>query len=330
MSVLPAGESRTVEETAADWFALRRSGPLAADDAQAFEAWLAADPEHRAAYDNLEHYWQAAAAVREDPQVLAMRDAADRRWRIRRAVVLGGAMAASLAVLVFAAVWLWSPVLISGRQNFHTAVGQTQTVMLPDGSAVTLDTDTVMRVHLDGSERRINLEKGRAYFRVAHDASRPFRVVAAGRTVTALGTVFEVRADPKRFEVTLVEGRVRVEEPPKRLAARPAVVELTPGAQLVSTAEKSWAVAETDVARETSWLDGRLAFDNDPLATVVAEMNRYSDKKIVIRDPAVANTPVLGVFKAGDVDAFVRAVESYRFARVGAETETTVELIAPT
>ena len=88
-------------------------------------------------------------------------------------------------------------------------------------------------------------------------------------------------------------------------------------------------MAETDVARETSWLDGRLAFDNDPLAAVVAEMNRYSDKKIVIRDPAVANTPVLGVFKAGDVDAFVRAVESYQLAKVGAETDTMVELTAP-
>ena len=85
MTVLPATEPRTVEETAANWFALRRSGPLGTEEAQAFEAWLAAEPEHRAAYDNLEHYWHAAAAVREDPQVLAMRDAADRRWRIRRA-----------------------------------------------------------------------------------------------------------------------------------------------------------------------------------------------------------------------------------------------------
>lgn len=328
MSVLPE-EVRTVEQAAADWFALRRSGPLGAEDAQAFEAWLAADPEHRAAYDNLEHYWAVAAAVREDPEVLAMRDGADRRWRVRRAVTWGGAIAASIAVLVFAAVWMWSPVLISGRQNFHTAVGQTQTVMLPDGSAVTLDTDSVMRVHLTSGERRIHLDRGRAYFRVAHDATRPFRVVAAGRTVTALGTVFEVRADPRRFEVTLVEGRVRVEEPPKRAASKPAAVELTPGAQLVATANRSWAVAETDVARETSWLDGRLAFDNDPLSTVVEEMNRYSDKKIVIRDPAVADTPVLGVFRAGDVDAFVDAVENYRLAKVGAETETTVELTAP-
>lgn len=322
--------SGSIEQVAADWFALRRSGPMADDDAQAFEAWLATDPEHRAAYDNLEHYWQIAAAVREDPEVLAMRDAAGRHWGLRRVAAWGVGVAASLAVLVLAAVWLWSPVLISGRQNFHTAVGQTQTVMLPDGSAVTLDTDSVMRVHLTAGERRIQLDRGRAFFRVAHDASRPFRVVAAGRTVTALGTVFEVRADPRRFEVTLVEGRVRVEEPPKRATARPAAVELTPGAQLVATANSNWAVAETDVARETSWLDGRLAFDNDPLSAVIAEMNRYSDKKIVIRDPTVANTPVLGVFKAGDVDAFVAAVENYHLAKVGQETDTTVELTAPT
>ena len=328
MSVLPTDETRTVEQMAADWFALRRSGPLGAEDAQAFEAWLAADPEHRAAYDNLEHYWQVAAAVREDPQVLAMRDAADRRWRVRRVATWGGAIAASIAVFVFAAVWLWSPVLISGRQNFHTAVGQTQTVMLPDGSAVTLDTDSVMRVHLTAGERRIHLDRGRAFFRVAHDATRPFRVVAAGRTVTALGTVFEVRADPKRFEVTLVEGRVRVEEPPKRTAAKPSAVELTPGAQLVATADSNWAVAETDVARETSWLDGRLAFDNDPLSTVVAEMNRYSDKKIIIRDPVVASTPVLGVFKAGDVDAFVRALAEYDIARLESDREV-VRLTVP-
>ncbi len=328
MTGLSENMALTPEEAAADWFALRRSGPLAADEAQAFEAWLAADPEHRAAYDNLEHYWQIAAAVRESPEVLAMRDAADRRWRGRRTLAWGGA-AACLALLLLGAVWIWSPVLISGRQNFHTAVGQTQTVMLPDGSAVTLDTDTVMRVDLTGRERRIRLDRGRAFFRVAHDPSRPFQVVAAGRTVTALGTVFEVRADAKRFEVTLVEGRVRVEDPPKRTTAKPTAVELTPGARLVAGENRGWAVAETDVARETSWLDGRLAFDNDPLATVVAEMNRYSDKKIVIRDPAVAKTPVLGVFKAGDVEAFVRAVESYHLASVGAETDSTVELKAP-
>jgi transmembrane sensor len=70
--------AQTPEKIAAEWFGLRRSGAMGAEEARAFEVWLAADPEHRAAYDNLEHYWQIAAATRDDPEVLAMRDAAAR------------------------------------------------------------------------------------------------------------------------------------------------------------------------------------------------------------------------------------------------------------
>jgi len=329
--------AQTPEKAAAEWFGLRRSGAMTVDEAREFEVWLAADPEHRAAYDNLEHYWQIAAATRDDPEVLAMRDAAARSWRGRRLAAWGGAMAAALAVAVFAGVSSLVPgapgriadVLAPGQQSFHTAVGQTQTIMLPDGSAVTLDTDTRIRARIDGAERRIVLEKGRAFFRVAHDRSRPFRVLAAGRTVTALGTVFEVDADPRHFQVTLLEGRVRVEAPSKILAAKPQTAELTPGSQLVASEDKRWSVSEADVKRETSWIDGRLAFDNDPLGQVVEEMNRYSDKKIVIRDEAVARAPVLGVFKAGDVDGFVRAVEAYHLATVAREDADEVELTAP-
>jgi transmembrane sensor len=310
---------------------------MTSEQAADFDAWLAADPEHRAAYDNLEYYWQVADAVRDDPAVLALRDAAARTTGWRRLTTFGGAIAAALAVVVFAGTFALGPgapgylmrSLEPGQQTFHTAVGQTQTVMLPDGSAVTLDTDTRIRARIDGHERRIELEKGRAFFRVAHDRSRPFRVLAAGRTVTALGTVFEVRADPRNFEVTLLEGRVRVEAPSKLPLAKPQTAELTPGSQLLASEEKRWSVSEADVKRETSWLDGRLAFDNDPLGRVVEEMNRYSDKKIVIRDPAVARAPVLGVFKAGDVEGFVRAVEAYHLASVAHDNDDEVELTAP-
>jgi len=330
--------SPTVERAAAEWFGLRRSGAMTADEARDFELWLTADPEHRAAYDNLEYYWQVASATRDDPEVLALRDAAARSVRGRRLSTFGGALAAGLAIAVFGGWAALSPgtpgymvrSLEPGQKTFHTAVGQTQTVVLADGSAVTLDTDSVIRTRIDGRERRIELEKGRAFFRVAHDKSRPFRVLAAGRTVTALGTVFEVNADPRRFEVTLLQGRVRVETPAKfPVISRPQTAELTPGSQLVSSGDKRWSVAEADVKRETSWIDGRLAFDHDPLGRVVEEMNRYSDKKIVIRDPAVADTPVLGVFKAGDVEGFVRAVEAYHLATVAHDDDGEVELTAP-
>jgi len=328
----------TPEETAADWFGLKRSGQMDAEQARAFDAWLAAEPEHRAAYDNLEHYWELAGATRNDPEVLSMREAARRTYRRRwAAAITGAAMAASVVVGVFVTrpeppsqfAVPERPTVIAelGNRAFETAVGQSTTVLLPDGSAVTLDTDSRIRTRMDGRRRFVELEKGRAFFKVAKDRSRPFVVAAAGRTITALGTAFEVRADPKRFEVTLVEGRVRVEGPlAPAVADKPQATELTPGSQLVARDEMVWSVARTDVAKETSWLRGRIAFDNDPLSEVVAEMNRYSDKKIVIADPEVARTPILGVFKAGDTDGLVKALESYGLAKVTRESGEQIDL----
>ena len=334
---------RTPEEAAAVWFGLKRSGEMTAAQGREFEVW-AQEPENRAAYDNLEHYWIIAAAVRNDPQVLAMRDEASLMRRPpRRRLWIGGALAASLAFAVVGGLSIrspdsgaiapnLSPVLAQfdfrQGQTFRTAVGQTTTILLPDGSTVTLDTDTVMRAKLSNEERRLELEKGRAFFRVAKDKNRPFIVLAAGRTITATGTAFDVRADPDNFEVTLVEGRVLVKNPVQHRIGRPAqVTEMTPGSQLVANAEQ-FTVAEADLSKKTSWLTGRLTFDNEPLSEVVAEMNRYSDKKIILAGPSVGAAPILGVFKAGDVDGFVRALEEYNLARVVSETDRGVMIAA--
>jgi transmembrane sensor len=338
----PPETPMTAERVAAEWFGLKRSGAMSADDVRAFEVWLAREPENRAAYDNLEHYWLVAQAVRNDPQVLAMRDAAARAHpSSRRPALIWGGIAAALAVAVIGGLSVQrslpappEPATLSarnetpapGRQTFRTAVGQTTSVLLPDGSAVNLDTDTVLRTMLTGTERRLVLERGRAFFRVAKDKHRPFVVVAAGRTITATGTAFDVRADPKRFQVILVEGRVRVEEPRgKGMGLFPQVTEMTPGLQLVADADRS-TVARADVPKTTSWLNGRLTFDNEPLSDVVAEINRYSDRKIVLNGAALGRTPILGVFKADDVDGFVRALQEYRLAKVSSETPEAITL----
>lgn len=336
----------TTEEAAAEWFSFRRSGSMSSHDVRAFEVWLTQEPENRAAYDNLEHYWLVAEAARNDPQVLALRDEAARAHPpARRLLLAWGSGLAALAVAVVGLVWLnpasltvpapapsSSPAQVATaeplRQIFRTGVGQSTSVLLPDGSSVTLDTDTVLRTDLSGAERRLVLEKGRAFFRVAKDKTRPFIVLAAGRTITATGTSFDVRADPKHFQVILVEGRVRVEEPAVVGAGGPAkVTELTPGSQFVADATR-FTVAPADVPKTTSWLEGRLTFDNEPLSEVVAELNRYSDKKIILEDPSLGRTPILGVFKAGDVDGFVRALREYRLARVSSETPDTITLTA--
>jgi transmembrane sensor len=170
---------------------------------------------------------------------------------------------------------------------------------------------------------------------VAKDHRHPFVVTAAGRTVTAIGTAFDVRVDNGAFAVTLVEGRVRVEAP---VAAKggPAsdravdfqATEMTAGSRLVATAQQPWRVTPANVVVDTSWTRDILIFDNQPLSAVVAELNRYSNKKIVVADPKIEATPISGTFRPGDVDSFVRTIQAYRLARAGENTPDAVQLQA--
>lgn len=323
-----------IDDLAAGWFARQRAGDMMAAEAEALDAWLDTDPAHRAALDALSRAWMRAEAARDDPEILAWRERARRRvyWPHARAA----AAVLLAAVLLGGAGWqLGRAGLLpwSGRfydQEFQTDLGQRATFTLRDGSKVTLNTGTRLRTVAAQGRRLVYLDRGQAYFRVAKDASRPFVVKAGGRTITAIGTAFDVRVEPKRFEVTLVEGRVRVETPSARpaKAAAPQTTELTPGAQLVASTAADWSVQQTNTARETSWLAGRLMFENEPLGAVAEEFGRYSERRIVFADPELARTPVTGTFRSGDLSGFVRALEQYQLARVVEETDDTVRLAA--
>ena len=329
-----------VERSAADWFARRRSGLMTLDEAREMEAWLAADADRRAALDSVELMWAAVEGIRTDPAILAIREESLKPTRRSWPVAWGGAIAACL-VAVAAVVFLTvgrQPDLTPGPRTFSTGQGQTSTITLPDGSKVTLDADTVLRANETQATRRLELVRGRAFFRVAKDPSRPFVVAAKGKTITALGTAFDVRLEPKGVQVTLVEGRVKVEAavpvgrpmgPLPQGAPAMQSTEMLPGAQLVAPDSGSWSIAKVDTIRETSWAAGQLVFAGRSLQQVAEDLNRYSDKKIVIRETSVGRATISGSFDAGDVDSFVRAVEAYDLARVATESEDQVELVAP-
>lgn len=325
------------EEAAAEWFALKRSGAMTAQELLAFQLWLDAAPENRAAYGEAEESWAIAGALREDPELLLLRGQARRSYpRFRRQ-----AIAASVAGLGFVAAfggWMAvsGPASIDApvaavlgsphQQTFRTGVGQRTTVTLADGSVVTLDTDTLLRTADGGRTRRMYLDRGRAFFRVAKDPTRPFVVEAAGRKITALGTAFDVHVGPRQFEVTLVEGKVRVEQP--RALLRPAQsADLKAGYRIEAKSPSDWAVAPADIEKEAGWVEGRLTFVDDPLSEVAAELNRYSDRKIIVKDAQVGRETVVAVFKPGDLQSFVRMVRNYELAEV-TETPTTIELSA--
>lgn len=329
MSASSIDQRTTPRELAAFWLNEHRAGDMTPGDVAAFETWLAADPANRSAYDQIERLWGALGAAADDPRIMRESEEHRRRFATGRYLRLGG-LAASLVAAVAAATLLWPgggtvKSFARGAAEFQTSVGQRTTVTLPDRSVVTLDTDTILRVHDKPGERFVTLDKGRAFFRVAKDPTRPFIVEAKGHRVRAIGTAFDVRVDARDVEVTLIEGKVKVES---RSLLRPvaSTAQLTPGQRLEFKGAQP-QLANVDLKAETTWHMGRLTFTRDPLAQAVAEMNRYSDKKIVF----VGGTPdkaIVGVFRAGDVDSFAQALTMNGIAHVVAESDKAIELAA--
>ncbi|WP_395443827.1 FecR family protein [Caulobacter sp. UC70_42] len=293
---------------AADWLTRLNDDKLPDGDIEAFSAWRAV-PENRAAYERLEDLSQSLRLLANDPDIEAVAASAMTGTtkpkvhfigRGRRGYfVLGAALAAALIGGV-------SATLVFRPPSYSTGVGETFSARLDDGSRVTLNTDSRVRIRYSKGERRVELVRGQAFFDVAHNAARPF-IVAAGDTETrALGTKFEVRRTADGVRVTLTQGSIVVTDRDKPSATW----RLVPG-QALALSPRSVAAAKpvaVDAKASSSWTTGDVTFQDVPLSAAVAELNRYSRRKIVLADGVDANRVVNGVFSSSDTTDFVDAV----------------------
>jgi transmembrane sensor len=297
---------------AAAWIArLQREDRTPAVDA-ACQEWLNADPRNRAAFEAANKMWEHASTL---PISISARVGRARRkpqaakfWR----VAVACSMLAGLAL-----IGAWAYQQRSGI--LETSTGQQLVLPLQDGSRVTLNTDTTLKLQFTAHERRVVLESGEALFEVAPSAARPFIVRAGEREVTALGTQFLVRYDETQTAVTLVEGKVSVEAVSTTAASDPpraASLILHPGERLTFDALHRAAVDRPTLDKVIAWKRGQVAFENTPLATAIEEMNRYSPHKLSLAGSAAADLPVSGLFRTGDSDNFVLALTSLYPLRV--------------
>ncbi|MFC4310804.1 FecR family protein [Steroidobacter flavus] len=205
--------------------------------------------------------------------------------------------------------------LIAGRSQIErwfapeyvTAVGEQRSITLEDGSVVELNSQSRLRAHFEAHLRAIELLGGEAIFRVSKDPNRPFRVRTGATDIVAVGTAFNVKANDARTVVTVLEGRVRVNQrdAAERSAAATAKAvsefELAVGDQLiVGKAQPAIRVSLRDTEKVTSWTERRLIFEDTPLSAAAAEFARYSPRAIRIEDPSVGERKINGVFDATD------------------------------
>lgn len=317
-----AQEQRARQEAAA-WYARMRGPRISHREVTAFYAWRQ-DALNDAAYGRIEALSAGVAAHAGDPRLQAIAQAARARrassarlaWTPRGSGPWIAGLATAAAVVV-GVVSLAQPF----GQTYRTTVGERRAVTLADGSTIDLNTDSVVRVRLSRERRAIRLDQGQALFAVAHDATRPFIVTAGDTAVRAVGTRFEVYRTGAVVRVTLAEGQVQVIQ-----AHAPAPTTMRAGTRLDVAGPAPARPVAVDVAAATGWTDGRLTFQDTPLAQAVAEANRYSRKKVALGPGVPAGERVTAIFNAGDTTAFVDGVSKLLDLRSTTRADGVIEL----
>jgi transmembrane sensor len=196
-------------------------------------------------------------------------------------------------------------------QTYTTAVGGHDTLTLPDGSRIELNTDTAIRVADTANLRKIWLDKGEVYFQVVHNAARPFIVVAGDRRVTDIGTKFVMRRELGRLQVAVVDGRVRLDAGGNIPQSSPAVLSAGDAATVTESSLRLTRKPPHALESELGWLRGVFVFRHTTLADAAAEYNRYNAEKIMVSDAAVARLTISGTLPVNNVKAFTDVARNF-------------------
>lgn len=337
-------DTEAMDEAAAQWVVRLGSDQRTHADEQAFRAWLEENPAHAQAYADCVALWDAVgdmAATNEAHRILKPLRAPVRiRRGINRRLVLFAGLGLALAVIAV----VFGPLLLGGTQTLQTASGEQRRVQLADGSNVLLNTDTKLRVRILAPQRLVFLDRGQAFFEVAKDKTRPFRVFAGHSEVRALGTAFEVRRMGEGIQVTLEEGQVAIyrgaDSQLQTLTANPAppaessaqegtpLAVLSPSQQAILEPMEPVTVSLIDLRKTQAWRYGRMILDNALLGDVVSDLNRYGGVQIVLADPKLATIRVSGVFHTGRPEDFVKSVTAAFPIRVASHDGGTILLTA--
>lgn len=322
---------------AAEWLVELQNPELAADEIFEWEIWLAEDKLNRRAFDEAERLAQRILAIKDDlgditiPSQteiendeydglvtvadwmggeVANRSEQERPGRVSRPYRSWPlAMAASITVIAVAAGLLFRSDLLPFTtpdqiESYQTVSSEHRNVVLSDGSEIVVGAMSLLSVNFTSDRRTVVLEKGEALFTVAKNSRRPFVVVAASGSITAIGTAFNVRRDDGRVVVTVTHGTVEFNRTKidsddavmasHQMSSAPETLQLTAGQQAIYNSRGLNIASIQDPVAVTTWQSGRLQYRAEPLKYVVAGVNRYSQREITIGDSSVEDMVFTG------------------------------------
>jgi transmembrane sensor len=323
-AVLAFPEHKTIQTQASEWLAKLDAEQPSPQDLAAFKQWVNAHPAHRIAFEEMVEFWDDMNILTQ--AVLPRELMAPPTKMRRRFAPVQAAMGAAVLAIVGLVSILGLPL---STTVYTTGVGEQKTLQLADNSMVQLNTNSRLEVDYSGDSRRLTLTQGEAHFDVAHNPQRPFEVLAGQGLVRAIGTAFTVHIRKIDVEVIVTEGTVELAPAPTpQVTAKPITEPATapsgntqpqPTGTLKATAGSMLTfdknllsdveqMVASQLQKQLSWREGMLVFKAEPLQSVVDEVSRYTNLKIIIPERSAREMKVGGLFKVGDTESLFEAL----------------------
>ena len=334
-------------EQASDWLLRMENPDRTEEDVNEWLRWCDADPQNLVAFEAFQKDWRDLDALKVGANVseeaAPTRNGVDgdleshpplashpsiagaRRWRLTAPL----AIAAGVAVVAATALLLTRDHGLAIPRQQVAAAQTNRAATLPDGSKVILSAQTSLNVDFNGSGRNLDLSPGEAYFKVQHDRNHPFVVHAGDISVTAIGTAFDVRRESNRVTVTVEEGTVEIAGSAFAKIGLPTTWRAEAGYQLTySSNGRTAMISSVDMSSALAWRSGELSYVWEPLGTVIEDLNRYSEHKVIVQDPAIAALRFTGTVFTASVADWVKAIEQAYPVRAESTANGDIVLVA--
>lgn len=304
-----ANETR-LDKQAADWLTRLNNDDISPEEQAAFNRWLSQSPQHQTAYKNAmaqrqkretsgnQYDHQAGNSFEEE---LTATCHMQRPLRAHRALklMLAASILATLVLLVHPS-WLSTV-----TADYRTGNSELSHYSLPDGSRLTLHSNSSLDINFTAGQRQIMLYRGEVLFEVSRDPQRPFTVHSPHGNTQVLGTTFNITTSPQSTRVDVLEGTVQVSAQGGQQRTLNARMYQRFNDHFVNDPQN----ASDALQRIEGWQQGQLIVRNQTLDDVVAQLNRHFDGYLVLRNDELASHRISGVFSLRNRDT---AIEQLR------------------
>jgi len=319
----------SVKEQAIQWFVKIESG-LTTSERRDLVVWCNQDELHHKTLLNLSSSWNDLNALKDLNGLFPLESKKRSHWF---KTIIGISLITISLLLVSNQVFNTSPdnmfhgflAYLNGETNqkYKTHIGEKSTFKLPDGSSITLNTDSIVDIAFYKNHRKLTLVKGEAEFDVQEDLQRPFTVNAGKTSFTALGTIFNVyKESNENIELLVSEGRVLISDTP--LAAKQLIKKISTPYLIADddivlhSGEKAniennilkpiQVLTDSQLKQNLAWQNRILIFDGELLKNALAEVSRYTNVKFTIVSPELNQLKISGYFKTDDIEGLLQSL----------------------